>query len=890
MPTPPRLAEALLARTLRHETWRDTTLGDLREEWTTIRQSTSPARASLWYWREVGTLLIDHVQHQRRARRRARLAHPVPGKDSPMRTLLTEARLAARALSRQPLVSIVVILTMALGLGVNAATFGMIDSLLLRPFTVPNLDRLVVLSENSAEQPFPQESVSPATYDDLRHQTTAVIPRMSTVSWGDVNMSGADQPERVQGSRVGAQYFAMLGIAPAEGRFFVDADERVGAERTVVISDGLWKRRFGGRPNVIGQTIRLDDETFTVIGRAPQDFDFPNGSDVWMPHILTPDDLTSRTARYLTVIGELAPGVTLEQAQAQVGTIYERLRSEHPDDLRGYDLVVRTFTNGMVDFGMPQVLLLFQAAALLLLVIAGTNIANLLLARGAERERELALRLAIGAGRGRVIRQMLVESAVLAMAAVPAALMVAWVALVLLRGLIPAELLRFIPGWETMSLTPRMAAVTAATALVASVVFGLIPAFQSSNLKLASSLKDGGRSSTAGAGRSRLRRALVVAEIAVALPLLVASGLAALGGYRMASGPQGFDPDGMVMLRMSLPESTYPDADHRRQFVDQLLEEGRRTPGISEVTTATVAPSTANNQRRRFIVDGVTTDPGDARSINYRAVSAGFFETLRIPIENGRGVEVGDRNGSQPVAVISRSLASLYWPDETPLGKRIKFSEDDADWTTIVGVSGNVLDDWFSSRNAPTVYVPAAQRPSSEVNLLARGTGSTADELSGLRAAIARVDSGLPAFDTKTVPDAIHLRTSGIRMVSRLMAAFGLLALLLSAAGIYSVMAHYVAQRRHEIGVRMALGATTRNVLELTVGQGLKLAGVGIVIGLGLGVALARVIENALFGVVAIEPALFAGITVALTLVAILATLLPARHAVSVDPAGALRD
>lgn len=807
-----------------------------------------------------------------------------------MRTLFSESRLAARALRRQPLVSAVVVLTLALGLGANAATFGMIDALLLRPFTIPNVDRLIVLAETSAQDPYPQEAVAPGNYADLRNERLDTITRMSTISWWDVNLSGTDQPERIRGSRVGAGFFAMLGITPADGRFFVAEDETVGAARTVVISDGLWKRRFGGAAHFIGTTIRLDGETYTVIGRAPAEFEFPNGSDLWAPLILSPADSTERKSKYLTVIGELAPGATVLQAQSQVTASYQRLKDAHPDANLAYSLTVFTFTKAMVDFGMPQVLGLWQAAALLLLFIAGTNIANLLLATGAERQRELALRLAIGASRWRIVRQMLVESVVLAAVAVPAALMAAWVAIRLLKGLMPGQLIRFVPGWTSMGITPRVALVTGLVALGTAILFGLLPALHSSKPSLTSSLKDGGRSATAGIGRSRLRRGLVVAEIAIALPLLVASGLAAIAGHRMASGPQGYDPDNVVLLRMDLPEASYPDIESRREFVERLLDEARQTPGIAQVATTTVAPAMSSNQRRQLVVEGRVEGPQGPRFINYRAVSADYPGVLRIPVVEGRGLQEQDRDGTERVAVISRSLAQLYWPDQSPVGRRVKLSADQTDWLTIVGVSGNVLDDWFSSRNAPTIYVPVHQWPHSQVVLLAKGSGDASTQLTGLRAALARVDSSVPAFDTGTMRAAIRTRTTGLRFVAQLMAAFGVLALVLSAAGIYSVMAHYVAQRRHEIGVRMALGATTRDVLHLTMGSGLKLAGIGIVIGLVIGVALARVIEGALFGVIALEPTLFAGITVLLAVVALLATLLPARHALAVDPAAALRD
>jgi len=783
-----------------------------------------------------------------------------------------------------------VIVTLALGLGANAATFGMVDALLLRPFTIPNVERLVVLSELSADAPYPQEAVAPGNYVDLRRDPPAAISRMTTVGWGDVNLSGSDRPERVQGSRVGADFFSMLGVTPAEGRFFSAADETIGAPHAVVMSDSLWKRRFGGAADLVGSTIRLGGEPYTVIGRTPASFDFPNGSDLWTPTILSAEDQKDRTSKYLTVVGELAPGATLDQAQAQLSVQYQRLKDLDPDANRNFTLKVNTFTKAMVDFGLPTVLGLWQAAALLLLLIAGTNIANLLLARGAERQRELAVRLAIGAGRWRIVRQMLVESLVLAAAAVPAALFVAWGSIALLRGLMPAELIRFVAGWTTMGVTPRVALVTAAAALVTALLFGVLPALQSSKPELTSSLKDGGRSATAGLSRSRLRRGLVVAEVAIALPLLIASGLAAVAGHRMASGPQGYDPDNVVKLRLELPEPSYPDLDSRRLFTERLLDEAQRVPGVTHVATTTVAPAASSNQRRQVVVDGRPEDPNGPRWINFRGVTAGLFDVLKIPIVEGRAITAQDRQGTQPVAVVSRSLAELYWPGQSPIGQRVKLNPEHTEWVTVVGVVGNVLDDWFNSRNAPTIYAPVLQWPSTQVFLLARVQGDEDGALANLRGAVARIDANLPAYSTETMRQAIHTRTTGLRFIGQLMAAFGVLALLLSAAGIYSVMAHFVAQRRHEIGVRMALGATTRDVLKLTVGSGLKLAGLGILIGLGLGIALARVIEGALFGVVALEPVLFVAITALLTTVALLATLLPARHAISVDPAGALRD
>lgn len=349
--TPPRLAERLLAFRLRNHAWRDVTLGDLREEFETLASRAGAPHARRWYWRETFTLLTASQPS----------AEPKRPKDFPMRTVLTELRLAFRQLHHQPTLSLVVVLTLAVGLGVNASTFGMIDAMLLRPFTIPNVDRLVVLSEASAESPFLQESVAPGNYLDLKQHTGGAISRMSTVSWWDVNMSGGNQPERLQGSQVGADFFPMLGITPADGRFFQTTDETPGAARTVVISDSLWHRRFGATPDIIGTTIRLDGHPYTIVGRAPAAFEFPNGSDLWTPLVLTAEERTARTSRFLTVIGELAPGATVATAQAEMTAAYARLKEAHQAENRAYSLIVHTFTGGMVDYGMPRILALWQA-------------------------------------------------------------------------------------------------------------------------------------------------------------------------------------------------------------------------------------------------------------------------------------------------------------------------------------------------------------------------------------------------------------------------------------------------------------------------------------------------------------------------------------------------
>lgn len=883
---PPAWASRLVRLAIRDPRWRDVTLGDLAEEFESRLASDGTRRARAWYagqartlaWTALGDATRDFLK---------------PAGGSLMSSLIREVRIAFRTLVRQPMTTLLVVATLALGLGVNAATFGMIDALALRPFTFPGVDRLVVLSENTADNPFPQEAVSPGTFGDLKARPLTTLDGLAAMEWWDVDVSGGSEPERVLGTKVSASFFAMLGQAPGSGRFFVPDDEPHGNHRVVVMSHGLWTRRFGADPDLVGRSIRLDGESYTVVGIARPRFDFPNGTELWTPLTFTADEAARRRQNYLTVIGQLAGNARREDAQAEVAPVYAAITQQFPVETRGRSLVVRGFSAAMIDFGLSTVLALWQAAAIFVLVIACVNVANLLLAQGAERRRELAVRLAIGAGRAQVVRQLLIESAVLATLAVPAALGVAWVATASLRTLLPATLIRFVPGWTEMGVDWRVTLVTFAAAFTAAVIFGLLPALQVSRPDLTAALRDGGRSQTSGGAKNRLRRALVVAEIALALPLLVMAGLAAVGAHRFAAGAQGYEPEGVVRLRMILPEATYPDGDARRRFVSALLDEAARVPRAEVVgTTSTTPASTGGGQRREVAIDGRPVPDGDLPRVNSRVVSSGYFATMRIPIEEGRAIDAQDQPDSQRVVVISRSLARRHFPDRSALGQRIKFGRESTEWHTVIGIAGDTIDDWFQYRHEPTVYLAVHQAPTSQVFLVARAPAGVDPALlvPELRAAVASVDPAQAVFDVATMPGAIRERTTGIRVVAVVMAVFGGLAMALAAFGIYGIMSHYVAMRRPEIGVRVALGATSRDILRLTLGHSTRLAAIGIGIGLGLAVALARLMETLLFGVVAVEPALFASIAGGLAVLAIVASAVPARRAISVDPITAMRD
>ena len=884
---PPRLAERLVRLIAGRDAWADVTAGDLREEFAAVYHARGRRAARRWYYQEAAIVAVVFI---RRGIARALAAIAIlfrPQGDSMIATLVQEVRLGLRALARQPLVSGIVLVTLALGLGANAATFGMLDALLLRPFPMPGVERLVLISENSIDDPFPQESVSPGNFRDFAAATT--LDGVAAFRWFDVNLTGADHPMRAEGFAVTGDFFRLLEVTPAHGRLIERRDTDYGSHHQVVIGDGLWRRRFGGDSAIVGSVIRLDAVPYTVIGIAPPRFDFPNGAELWVAYAMSPEDAVNRRDHYITVFGRLRDGMAFEAAAAELEMIYSRIQREHVDATRGRRMVVRTFTEGMVDVGMPQVLVLWQAAATLVLLIGCTNIVNLLLARGAVRQRELAVRLAIGASRGRVVRQLLVESAVLALAAAPLAVAVAAGAFALIRAAMPAELVRFVPGWNAMGVSSTVLLFTVAAALLSAFVFGLLPALQASRPALTSSLREGGRSMSGATSRSRLRRGLVVAEIALALPLLIASGLAAIGAQRFASGPQGYDPDGVFRMRTILTEASYPDADSRRRFAERLIEEARKQPGVAMAATASILPSSGSNQQRSLAIEGRAPDPERPLSVPLRVVSSEYMSVLRIPILEGRGLLASDRSDTEPVVIISRSASERYFPGESPIGKRVRLGGEDRPWTTIVGICGDIVDDWFNRRHVPTAYVPMTQSPTLSVSLVLRTDGDPSGLDDAARAAIAAVDPAQPPFELMTMRESLHIKTTGLRFIGGLMAIFGVLALVLASVGIYSVMAFYVAQRRHEMGIRVALGATSGDVVRLTLAHGARMSGLGIAIGAILAVALGRVLESALFGVVALDAPLFATIAGALAIVAFAASIVPARHAMHADPIASLR-
>lgn len=877
---PPWLAERLVALLVRDARWREVALGDLLEEFN-ARVATAPVwRARVWYWFQAFAALVSVVRDAVRA------LGSTTG-DTLMTSLAKEARFAIRSLVRQPLMTGIILATIALTVASNAVVFGMVDRMVLRPFPIRDVDRLVLVSEHNQGSQQRRSGIAAWRFFEWRQYAT-VVTDLVAFSGFNVNFSGADQPERIDGQRVTAGFFELLGAPVALGRPLRADDEIAGQHRVVVISDALWRRRFDGDPTVLGRTIRLDGNGYEVVGVAQPGFVFPEATNLWVPFELRDEDARAQSSRSVSAIGRLPDGRTLGEAQFDIDALLTRQQASHPEMDRRRVITVFPFAEGMVDNGTPLILRVLQIGAFVVLLVGCTNIASLLLARGSDRHRELAVRLALGAGRGRIVRQLLMEGAVLALSAMPMALATAWVLFHLLRGAVPPAVVQFIPGWTAVGIDARVVLFAFGASLLASVAFSLVPALVSSRVAPSASLRDGGRSVTSG--RHRLRRGLVVVEIALTLPLLVASGMTVRTGQRLAFGPQGYNPDGLYQLRTVLTSRAYPDDTSQRRFAEELLDAGRQLPGVKALAITSVLPSNNMFSDRAIAIDGEASDRERPKYVSYRTVSPAFFETMQIPLLSGRAFTAGDRDGAERVSIVTESLVRRYFGGRSPLGRRVRVGTNDTGWTTVVGVSKDTIDDWINGRTVPTLYVPFAQSPGATVNLVARADGDASQLGEGLRRALAAVDPDQPAFAVQSVGNQIRERTSGLRMLAGFMAGLGGLALILAALGIYGLMSSAVAQRKHEFGVRMALGASATDVLALTIRQGATLTAVGVGIGVAAAVVMTGLVRNALFGILDGSPMLLVSVTLLLTFVAFIATVVPARRATTLDPAVVLKE
>ena len=800
-----------------------------------------------------------------------------------METLIQDVRYGVRMMRKRPGFTAVVVLTLALGIGANTAIFSVVNAVLLRPLPYRNAERLVWVAGN-IRGGTNRASVSPPDYVDYRAQNTVFEEFATSTSVPNaVNLTGAGEPERLTGSRVTANYFRAFGVEPALGRAFGADEERAGPAPVAVLSDGLWRRRFGGDPSVVGKTLTLDGKAVTVVGIAPPEFQYPAGTELWLPLDFDDPEMKIRAAHFLRPIGLLKEGVTIEQAQAETDLIARRLEEQYPETNERWSLNLVPLEEQVVG-GVRTSLWVLLGAVGFVLLIACANVSNLTLARVAGRRRELALRTALGASRWRVVRQQLAESVLLSLAGGASGLLLAVWGVDVLAALGADD----IPRSSEIGVDGPVLAFTAALSVLTGLAFGLLPALRASRPNLNEVLKDAGRG-TSGPGRGRVRSALVVAEIALSLTLLVGAGLLVKSFVGLRSVNPGFDSANILTLRINLARARYAKPEQAAAFFGELQRRVAGLPGVEAAGMVSELPLSGQPNDMYFSVAGRPPQTADQKvTADYRRVNQDYFRAMRIPVLRGRDFTEQEVAGSAQVVVINETLARNFFPDEDPLGRRLVIDFGKQEEFEIVGVVGDVRHRALDGEVYQMMYVPSLRVGGT--NLVVRT--SSADPLSlatAVRGEVSAVDRDQPVSGVRTMEEVVSGSVAQQRFRTLLLAAFAGVALLLAGVGIYGVISYSVTHRTHEIGIRMALGAKAADILKMVVGHGMALALAGIAVGLLAALALTRVLSSLLFGVTATDAMTFATVSLLIAAVALLACLLPARRATKVDPMIALR-
>jgi putative ABC transport system permease protein len=823
-----------------------------------------------------------------------------------MNSLLQDLRYGLRTLRSRPAFSLVAVLILALGIGANIAIFSLINAVLLRPLPFRQPDRLAVVWEKRPATGQNENTVSGPEFLQWKDQNQ-VFDATAAFNYSTFNLVGDNEPETISAARVSSDFFTVIGTEPALGRSFTADEDRPGAQRVVILSDGLWKRRLGSDPGIVGQTVSLNDDAYTVVGVMPAGFQFPPappglpGPELWTPLAAPLSHLWG--LHNLFVVGRMKPSVTVEQAQTDLDIVAGRMEKQYPDSNTGHGVNVVSLREQMVGDVRPA-LLVFLGAVTLVLLIGCANIANLLLARAAGRQKEIAIRLALGASRTRLIRQLLTESLVLGVAGGLAGLLLAVWLVDLLPVISPAD----IPRLESANIDLRVVAAAAAVTLLSTVIFGLVPALQGTKPDINESLKQGARSSS-GPGRTRIRSLLVTGEVALAMVLLTGAGLLTRSFVRLAGVDPGFDPGNVLTAQIPLSPKRYPRGRQQADFYERLFEKIRALPGVKNVGAINNLPLSGSENNIPVAIGGrEPAPPGHELRAGLRVVSPNYFRTMSIPLQSGRFFVGADARASlplirwydaqpfpprsdepqpAPVALINETMARSFWPGEDPVGKRIRllFSP----WITVAGVVRNTRHEGLDSEPKPEVYLSSLQEPQGAMTLVIRSSGDPAALVPLLRQEVRSLDQEQPITDIRTMGQVFSNSIGRPRFNALLVGIFGIIALTLAAVGVFGVVSFSVAQRTQEIGIRMVLGAQSRNVLGLVVRQGMLPVLAGVVFGLGGALVLTRLISGLLYGVSPADPATFIVIGLILTLVSLAACYLPARRATKVDPMVALR-
>lgn len=804
-----------------------------------------------------------------------------------METLLQDLRYAFRMLVKTPGFTIVAIIALALGIGANTAIFSAVNAILLRPLPYTNPDRIVMIWMDNTRMKEKEDWHSYPNYVDYRDQNQ-VFEEVAAFNDRAFNLMGTGDPERVIGAWSTANFFSVMGVEPRFGRTFTAEEEEPGRDQVVVLGHGLWQRRFGSDPEIVGQPISINGNPRTVIGIMPPGFKFPSErAEVWVPLAFNAQRKQARGAFSLKAIGRLKEGVTIEQARADMTTIATRLEQDYRDALEGFGVNLVPLHDQTVGKIRPALLVLLGAVGFVLL-IACANVANLLLARAASREKELAIRTALGAGRRRIVRQLLTESVMLSLAGGVAGLIIAVWGLDILLALSPED----IPRLNQVNIDPRVLTFTLAVSLATGLIFGLAPALQASRPDLNESLKEGGRGTTAGAHGRRVRSVLVVSEIALSLVLLVGAGLMIKSFMRLQDVDLGFNPDRLLTAQVQLSGSKYGEGQQRAAFFQQLIERIQASPGVQSVGAISSIFLSNTPNSGNFTIEGRPPFPTSEQvEATADSITPEYFQTMGTPIMAGRAFTDADGPDAPEVVIINETFARRFWPDEDPLGKRWKFGGPGSQgpWITIVGIVADSRRTGFDAQPRCEAFFPNAQGPSGALTVVVRTANDPLQLAPTLRANVHSIDPDLPVHNIKTMDELLGSMMSQRRLNMLLFGILAGVALVLAAVGIYGVIAYSVTERTHEIGIRIALGAPSTEILKLVMGQAMLLAAGGVVLGLLAAFALTRVMSRLLYGVSATDATTFVVIAVLLPSVGLLASYIPARRAMKVDPMVALR-
>ena len=802
--------------------------------------------------------------------------------------LTQDLRYALRTLRRSPGFTAVAVICLSLGIGVNATIFSVVDGVILNPYPYPDADRIVVVHSYNQRLGVQRTSPSYGDFEDFRDANSTIESMAAFTAYSLTIADGAGEPERFPGMAVSASLFSLIGERPALGRDFRPDDDRPGAEPVVMLSDHVWRTRYNADPATVGRAISVNGKPHTVIGVMPPTFAFPENQRLWVP--ITPYVAAApRDRRGTQVFAKLKPGISIDQARADLEGLASGLAETYPASNEGWGAGVRPLYQWLLPDQVKLILLAMMGAVTMVLLIACANVANLLLARASIRQREISIRAALGAGRWRIVRQLLTEAVLIGLISAPLGIGLAWVGIRLLDLSMPQGGVPYFIRW---SLDYRALAYTVAVSMLTGLVFGLAPALQAARGSLQETLKEGGRGS-AGGSRAWLRNSLVVVEVALSLALLVGASLFVRSFLNLHNAQLGFDTAPLLTMRFFLPGVAYEASAPRAQRIDDIVRRIEALPGVEAAFASNFVPLGGGGGGGRALVEGRTFERGLEPFIGLTAVTPRMRQTLNVPLLSGRDFTESEGTTRSAVALVNEAFARRLWPDEEALGRRFRLVDDQRpEWFTVIGIVADFrhFPPQGDAPPAPNGYIPIAYEPTLNTGLTIRTAGDPAQITGAVREQIRAADASLPVFDVRTMEALKEWRFWERRLFGWMFTVFGAIALLLASIGVYGVLSYAVSQRTQEIGVRMALGASRGDVLRLIVGQGLRLATVGVVLGLILTPFLTRTVTSQLYNVTPTDPLSFAGVAIFLTATAFLASYFPARRAMSVDPIVALRE